>query len=123
MNIGAPTPVLRIFDEEKARAFYVGYLGFKIDWEHRFEPALPLYMQISRGTCRLHLTGHHGDCCPGAKVRIECSNVLALLAELRGRDYQALRPAAENVPWGGRELELTDPFGNRVTFFSEAVAS
>ena len=29
-------PVLRIFSVEKARAFYVDYLGFAVDWEHRF---------------------------------------------------------------------------------------
>ena len=25
-------PVLRIFDLDKAKEFYVGYLGFKVDW-------------------------------------------------------------------------------------------
>jgi catechol 2,3-dioxygenase-like lactoylglutathione lyase family enzyme len=30
-------PILRIFDLEKARDFYVGFLGFRVDWEHRFE--------------------------------------------------------------------------------------
>lgn len=119
MTFGAPTAVLRIFDEDKAGAFYVGYLGFKVDWEHRFEPDLPLYMQVSRGACRLHLTGHHGDCCPGAAVRIGCPDVNVLLAELRSKNYKALRPSAEQVPWGGSEIALTDPFGNRITFYSE----
>ena len=41
-------PILRSFDEGKAREFYVGWLGFTVDWEHRFEPGLPLYMQVSR---------------------------------------------------------------------------
>jgi len=39
-------PILRSFDEAKAREFYLGFLGFKVDWEHRFEPGLPLYMQV-----------------------------------------------------------------------------
>jgi catechol 2,3-dioxygenase-like lactoylglutathione lyase family enzyme len=38
MRIGRITPILRIFDDAKAREFYVGYLGFEVDWEHRFEP-------------------------------------------------------------------------------------
>ena len=29
-------PVLRIFSVDKANEFYVGYLGFTIDWQHRF---------------------------------------------------------------------------------------
>jgi len=40
--------VLRSFDEAKAREFYVDFLGFTVDWEHRFEPGMPLYMQVSR---------------------------------------------------------------------------
>ena len=56
------TPVLRIFDEEKARDFYVGFLGFEIAFEHRFEPNTPIYMGLSLGDVHLHLSEHHGDC-------------------------------------------------------------
>ena len=37
-------PTLRIFDTAKAKEFYVNFLGFKVDFEHRFEPDLPLFM-------------------------------------------------------------------------------
>ncbi len=40
-------PILRIFDLAKAREFYCDFLGFKVDWEHRFKPGLPMYMQVS----------------------------------------------------------------------------
>ena len=66
MKFGSIVPLLRMFDIPATRAFYIDYLGFSVDFEHRFEPELPLYMQVSRGACRLHLTQHHGDCCPGA---------------------------------------------------------
>ena len=36
MELGAPVPILRMFDVEKARAFYLGFLGFTVDVEHRF---------------------------------------------------------------------------------------
>ena len=68
MRLGNSTPILRIFDEAKAREFYVGYLGFRIDWEHRFAPGMPLYLQVSRDGCVLHLSEHHGDACPGAAL-------------------------------------------------------
>lgn len=42
-------PILRIFSVEKAKEFYVGFLGFSIEWEHRFDDNAPLYMQVSRG--------------------------------------------------------------------------
>src|SRR5258708_601878 len=61
-------PLFRIFDVGKAKEFYVGFLGFVVDWEHRFEDDSPTYMQVSRGDLLLHLTEHHGDACPGSTV-------------------------------------------------------
>lgn len=40
-------PVVRIFDEQKAREFYLGFLGMQVDWEHRYEAGFPLYLQVS----------------------------------------------------------------------------
>src|SRR5438445_4155451 len=61
-------PILRIFDVGKAKEFYCGFLGFTVDWEHRFDEKAPVYMQISRAGCVVHLSEHHGDCCPGSTV-------------------------------------------------------
>ena len=44
-----------------------GLLGFRVDWEHRFRRAAPLYMQVSRDGLVLHLSEHHGDACPGSQ--------------------------------------------------------
>jgi hypothetical protein len=41
-------PILRIFSVEKAKEFYVDFLGFTWDWEHRFGENFPLYAQVSR---------------------------------------------------------------------------
>ena len=38
MQVIQTIPVLRSFDVPKAREFYLDYLGFGTDWEHRFEP-------------------------------------------------------------------------------------
>lgn len=116
MKLGPVTPILRIFDERKAREFYVDFLGFKVEWEHRFEPDLPLYLQVARAGCVLHLSEHHGDCCPGAALRIDTADVDALQAELAGKDYGYARPQVEDTPWGAREMSVKDPFGNRLTF-------
>ena len=118
MKIGPVAPILRSFDEAKARAFYVDFLGFRVDWEHRFEPGLPLYMQVSRSQCTLHLSEHHGDACPGSALRIEVADIDALLAELEQRPCAFARPRIHDMPWGSRDLALTDPFGNRLCFTS-----
>ena len=122
MKLGAVTPILRIFDESKAREFYVDFLGFTVDFEHRFEPSAPLYMQVSRGDCRLHLSEHHGDASPGAKVRIAIDDVEALHAELIGKRYKYNRPGVETMPWGTREMTAHDPFLNRLTFVETKAA-
>ncbi len=116
MDIGPVIPILRSFSEKEARAFYVDYLGFAVDWEHRFDPELPLYMQVSRGSAVLHLSEHHGDCTPSGAVRIWVDEIDALHAEITERRHPRLRPAIEEQPWGLREITLKDPFGNRVIF-------
>ena len=119
-HFGAVTPILRMFDVDKAKAFYVDYLGFQVDWQHRFEDGLPLYLQVSTGSCTLHLSEHHGDGSPGAALRVAVEDVDALHAALAAKDYPFLRPTVEDAPWGGREMTLVDPFGNRLTFYRGA---
>jgi uncharacterized glyoxalase superfamily protein PhnB len=115
MYLGPPTPILRIFDEPKARAFYVDFLGFQVEWEHRYEPGMPLYLQVSRQDCRLHLSEHHGDATPGSGLRIEVQDLDALHAELTARNFKYARPGIQQQPWG-RDMAITDPFGNRLIF-------
>ncbi|MDQ4009863.1 MAG: glyoxalase superfamily protein [Actinomycetota bacterium] len=108
-------PILRIFDEARARDFYVGYLGCSIDWEHRFDGRGPLYMQVSRGSLVLHLSEHHGDGTPGQVVYVAARGVRDLHAELQTRDYPFLNPGVCASPGDGEDgfcLQLLDPFGN-----------
>lgn len=116
MGFTQTTPILRIFDQAKAREFYVDFLGFQIDWEHRFEPGLPLYLQVSRQGCVLHLSEHHGDCCPGAALRIETTELDAFHQELSRKSYGYARPSIAQTPWGSSDMSIADPFGNRLIF-------
>ncbi|MBY8850328.1 VOC family protein [Saccharothrix sp. MB29] len=111
-------PVLRTFPGDQAHAFYCGYLGFRVDWEHRFGDGLPLYRQVSRGGCALHLSEHHGDATPGSAVRVAVSDLTRLHAELHATRYP-LRPGIEPQPWG-RDMTVPGPFGNRITFHEPA---
>ncbi|WP_367871391.1 glyoxalase superfamily protein [Luteolibacter sp. Populi] len=114
----AAIPILRIFDEAKAKEHYVGFFGFKIDWEHRFGENFPLYCQISRGECVIHLSEHHGDASPGSALRIETPGLLAYCQELRAKEYKYSRPGdPEETPWGTKEIRIGDPFGNRLVFY------
>ncbi len=112
----APIPLLRIFDEAKAREFYIDYLGFTVDWEHRFGETFPIYLQVSRGGVIFHLTEHHGDCCPGAIIFFWMSGLDEFHAELTAKNYPRLRPGIEETFYDARCMTLTDPFGNRLKF-------
>jgi catechol 2,3-dioxygenase-like lactoylglutathione lyase family enzyme len=110
-----PIPILRTFDEAKAREFYIDFLGFKFDWDHRFAPGMPLYMQVSRGKLVLHLSEHHGDASPGATEFIWMTGIDEFHKEILAKKYKNSRPGIRDVDWG-REFEVPDPFGNRLRF-------
>lgn len=117
MKFSTATPILRMYDEDKARDFYVGFLGFKIDWEHRFDPGAPLYLQISLGDCILHLSEHYGDVAPGSAVRIGVDDIEAYHTQIMAKGFKYMRPGLEDMPWGTREIKVLDPFFNRLSFY------
>jgi catechol 2,3-dioxygenase-like lactoylglutathione lyase family enzyme len=109
-----------MFDLDKAKEFYVGFLGFKVDWEHRFEPSAPVYMQITRDACVIHLSEHHGDGTPGTIIRVEMpaeGELEAYQQQLLASGYKYYRPGIQDQEWGSREMTVGDPFGNRLTFY------
>lgn len=107
-------PVLRSLDEAKCRAFYCGFLGFEVDFEHRFEPRLPLYLGLVRGPVKLHLSEHRGDAVTGTALFVWMVGVDEYHRELAMRGGFKV-PEMADQPWG-RELGLVDPFGNRLRF-------
>ncbi|MDH2436050.1 glyoxalase superfamily protein [Pokkaliibacter sp. MBI-7] len=116
MSLSGAIPILRIFDEARAREFYLDFLGFHLDWEHRFDRDFPLYLQISLDQCVLHLTEHHGDCCPGSAIRIPCDHLHQYCEQLNTRNYAYAHPGIKKMPWGTSDMAIIDPFGNRLVF-------
>lgn len=116
MSFTRVVPVLRTFDTDKATEFYVDYLGMTIDWEHRFEPGLPLYRQVSRGELLLHLSEHHGDSTPGSVVYIYMTDVRGFHAELSEKFSVGHNKTGLTSMDGRTEFSVTDPFGNRLRF-------
>jgi len=109
-------PVLRMFDAAKAREFYLDFLGCKLDFEHRFEADLPLFMQVSLGDVLFRLSEHYGDSSPGAKVTIEMTGLAEYHAELLAKKYRYARPGLEQQPWGATTMTIADPFYNHIEF-------
>ena len=109
-------PILRIFSVEKAKEFYCGFLGFVVDWEGRIDEKAPVYMQVSRAGCVLHLTEHHGDCCPGSTAFLRVTDLDEYHREISAKGYGFMRPGIERTFHNSKGMEVIDPFGNRLRF-------
>lgn len=108
-------PQFRITDEQRSTAFYVDGLGFEIDWQHRFEPGFPVFMQLSRAGQVIFLTEHAGDCEVGGAAYFVVPDVDACYEDFVARGLVHADPPAD-TPWGRREMIVTDPDGNRLRF-------
>jgi predicted enzyme related to lactoylglutathione lyase len=116
------TPQLRSTNWQRTRAFYEQGLGFQVDWEHQFEPGFPIFAQVTRDSLSLFLTEHAGDCQVGGAAYIIVDDVDALYREIISRGVRVAEPP-EDPPWGGREMCVVDPDGNRLRFASQKQAS
>lgn len=97
-------PIFRVGRARDVAAWY-SRLGFEVKGEHQFEPGFPLYVFLQRGDVHLHLSEHTGDAPPGSVAYFYVDEIEAIAAEFEVR--------IESQPWG-REIELTDPCGNRL---------
>lgn len=118
--LGAPMPILRVYDSDRARQFYIDWLGFTIDFEHRFDPALPLFTGITHGETSLGLSEHHGDGTPGTVVWIPTRQLGAFRDRLIADSSEQLRPGIDSDAPGGPTMVVTDPFGNELRFCEPA---
>ncbi|MBX3438288.1 MAG: VOC family protein [Planctomycetaceae bacterium] len=115
-------PQLRTTDARRSIAFYVDGLGFQIDWEHRFEPGFPVFLQMTRAGQTLFLTEHAGDCQVGGAVYFVVPDVDACFHEFAARGIVPGQAPAD-TPWGRREMLITDPDGNRLRFANSRIAN
>lgn len=107
MQSGSITPILRIFDVELAQSFYLEFLGFQLDWQHQFEDNFPLYLQISKDDCVIHLSEHFGDASPHSAIRIYWEHIYELHSELSQKNYKFSKPQVEKQI--GRHLNSASP--------------
>jgi len=97
-------PIFRVANAANAVAWY-NRIGFQQEWEHRFEPHLPAFVSVARGTVRLFLSEHKGDARPDTLVYFWVRDVFAI-----AKDFQL---QVSEQPWA-HEIELRDPDGDRL---------
>ena len=98
-------PFLRVADAEASATWYAR-LGFREEWRTRAEPHLPLFLAITNGDGRIFLSEHTGDAHPDTLLYVYVDDVDAV-----GREF-GVEP--QLTYYGTREVELSDPDGNRL---------
>jgi catechol 2,3-dioxygenase-like lactoylglutathione lyase family enzyme len=111
------TPVFLITDYSEALAFYRDWLGFRIDWEEH-PGRNRVYIQVSRGAFALHLSSSPADSSTGSVVRLETQGLPTYHRQLLAKKAMPGPPIMGPAYWnpGVLEMEVTDPFGNRLIF-------
>lgn len=108
-------PTLRILNYNEAVEFYIDFLGFTIDWEHRFGPSEPVYMQISRNHLTLHLS-ENKRFQTGIITFVDTKGVEEFHKELVERNTTKSIPEVSKTDWQTLQMEIEDPFGNLLRF-------
>jgi hypothetical protein len=105
-------PIFRVADGEAAASWYQR-LGFTVEGVHRFAPDLPRYLFLRRGDLWLHLSEHLGDARPGTLVYLYVDDVDSIA--------DSFGVTVTEQPWA-REIEVTDPDGNRLRIGTPSTA-
>ena len=107
MQSGSITPIFRIFDVALAQSFYMDYLGFQLDWQHQFGENFPLYLQVSKDDCIIHLSEHI------LNKWINYSNEdIGIISHTEGTRHNTITPIASKV---GDNYELDLTLRNNIT--------
>lgn len=97
-------PILHVKDAHKTAGWYAR-LGFSVEGEHQFGPGMPYYIFLERDAIHLHLSEHKGDARPNTLLYFYVDDIEPIASEFGAR--------VREQPWC-REVELTDPDGNRL---------
>ncbi len=118
--LGPAVPILFVRDVPAAAEFYVGKLGFAIEFLHG-DP--PFYGEVRRDDAVLHLRHVARPNFAELAARevslilatIAVPDVRALYAELERRGAPFVQHLVQQ-PWGGLDCQVEDPDGNRISF-------
>ena len=112
-TIEAMVPVFGIDCYDQAKAHYVDWLGFAIDWEWREAEGQPVIMAISRDQASFMLNEY--DAPAPSIVTLKVTDLASLAAEWNGRRPGSVEVAIE-PPYEFPAVLIKDPWGNALHF-------
>ena len=106
-ELSCPRPILSVRNLRASQAYFRDALGFHLDWEEG-EPVD--FASVSRGDTNVFMCqGCQGQ--PGSWIMVFAKNVDRLYSEFVKREAIIKMPPTD-MPWGLRELHVSDPDGN-----------
>lgn len=115
-NLEQAIPVLRMEDPSLAEKFYCEMLGFTKRSLYFPIPGKdsPAYLSLEQDGAQVHLSSYTATTL--ASVYFNVRDIDTLFAELSARGVKCRAPIDQT--WAKREIALSDPFGNKLTFGS-----
>jgi catechol 2,3-dioxygenase-like lactoylglutathione lyase family enzyme len=118
VNIRRAMPVVATDDPGAARAFYEGFLGFRVAMEQDgmlmfASPSVPTTQLIVAWPSPTAMDPH----VLGVDVSIEVEDVDAAYADAHARELEIVRPLTDE-PWGIRRFFVREPGGRTVNVAS-----
>lgn len=116
----AQITAFRVTDMGDALAFYEGVLGFSKDWMWQHEENFPYFASVSRNQHTLYLT-EHPECETGGLVYLylETPDDVNAYHDVIIKNGGKADFGPVDQPWKLRELQITDPFGNKIRFVGQ----
>lgn len=111
LKFEAVTPRLPVSDVETALTFYVDKLGFALGWKWGHPVT---HANVCRDSIALDLVASPADRQGTARAYVQLRGVDAYFSELTRRNL--VLSDLGNRPYGMRDFEVVDPYGNRLAF-------
>lgn len=112
-GLSCAVPIFNVRSLRASQSYYRDVLGFKVDWQHG-EP--PDFGSVSRGRSVIFMCqGCQGN--PGTWVMLFAPDVDRLHGEFVSKKA-IIRMPPTDMPWGLREMHVSDPDGNVMRFGS-----
>jgi len=113
VDIDLCVPTLQSNDTQKAFEFYEKFLGFKKNWQHQYEPGLPLFISMSQGKTTVFLTEHKNESAFGAELYLYVNDIETLFNFIKEGGVNC-EVELHKTPYGMKEFNLRDPDGNKL---------
>ena len=106
-------PALQSNDAVESYAFYHLMLGFEKNWDHRYEPGLPLFIPIPNGVSMVFITEYKDESAFDMELYLYANGACSIEsnAKTQGAVFDV---ELHEMLYGAKEFTINDPGGNKL---------